>query len=174
MTSTSTSISREYLSYLLLPKPMPPDQPINLPHIQFTYFSNCYFFFSLGLRVRNTAQEPANGGNLRFLQYFGTPRYQPHWFSKPDVLYRFQRLGCSVWGTNPLHLWEEHMLGKISLYCVPWYQGRFFVPLCLCLSYLLDVVLLSLIEKNNSSSFRLNSEGNNPYVATDLCIQGRK
>lgn len=67
---------------------------------------------------------------------------------------RSQQLGCLMWDTNPLLLWEKHFSGEIlPYYVLPhwvqsfWQDCVFFTPTCL------SVVFLSFVVKKRFMYF---------------------
>lgn len=84
--------------------------------------------------------------NPGFLQHFGAPGHQSHWFSKPDILDLV--LPMQIPGVNSLLLLEKSLSHQTFSYCMPLHWGCFcFLCVCMrhvCLSYLLPCSLFIL------------------------------
>lgn len=158
MTSTSTSIYRECLNYPLTHWSMAPDQP----KVSLTYSLGTFqtvIFFSLGLRVSKTAHEPAKRGISGSYNTLGPPDFSPIGFpslmSYTDSRGWGAHCGAPTLYSSGRSTW---LVRSLPIVCHTT-RGGFFARLCLCLSYLLDVVLLALTKENSSSSFQIKFRG---------------
>lgn len=142
---------------------MAPDQP----KVSLTYslgtFQTVIFFFFTWLEGEQDCSWASQEGNLRFLQHFGTPPdFSPIGFPSP-MSYTDSRGWGAQCGAPTLYssgrsTWLVRSLPTVCTVCHRT-RGGFFARLCLCLSYLLDVVLLALTKENSSSSFQIKFRG---------------
>lgn len=139
MTSTSTSISREYLSYLprtIANAPRSANKPPS--HTVQVLFK--LFFFSLALRVSKTALEPAKRGITGSYNILGPPDISPICFPS-QMSYTDSKGWGAQCGAQTLYSSGRSMQLVRSLPTVCHStRGGFFARLCLCLSCLLECI----------------------------------
>lgn len=89
---------------------------------------------------------------LHSLQPFGSPKFQPHWFSKLDIRGLISSADPKSWGagceTKKKKPWSSGRTFRFVRYlsmCVTKPQVGFSLRLCLCLSYPFQCGLLKLL-----------------------------